>query len=286
MIRVRAFILYSQENEYNDCINSLKRQRGIHLTISEIAGLPNLEAHKTLYQRIMDESLDYDFAVKVDADMVFNYDLAILDSINCMMSRGKDHAVFLLEDYASRRKIYGMHFFTTNCKWELNYAEDLFVDPNPKTIHGMVMINSFPSPIAVHSPNPSLAQAWFYGFHRMKKFLQPDTQYYRIPSLLEQYLQIMAIIKHYKQSYNQALGYMLKGILAAGSTTEAWNKYTSKQEILEHIHIDQTREGVLTELSNSLLFTSPSIYLLSKIHPKKMFASVARVLSKRIFCIH
>lgn len=65
----------------------------------------------------------------------------------------------------------GMHMFSNRVKWTIS-KEALFVDPAPKREGEQLVCWDGPSPVAEHSPNPSIEEAFMFGYHRALKVLQ------------------------------------------------------------------------------------------------------------------
>ena len=67
----RVFIgtLYSGESEFDECKRLVELQKHPNITHESIENLPNREAHEALYARFMALSHDFDYFIKLDADM-------------------------------------------------------------------------------------------------------------------------------------------------------------------------------------------------------------------------
>ena len=68
--KVYVGVLYSGENEYGECLETIKAQTYSNFDLSVYEHLPKLEAHKALYHAFLDQKNVYDFLIKIDADMV------------------------------------------------------------------------------------------------------------------------------------------------------------------------------------------------------------------------
>lgn len=71
-LRVLVVTLFSGENEFEECSNSVRTQVGIRCDHKVIKNLPKHEAHQKLYKLFNDSRQSYDFMVKLDADMAFS----------------------------------------------------------------------------------------------------------------------------------------------------------------------------------------------------------------------
>ncbi|MDY0403004.1 hypothetical protein [Sulfurovum sp.] len=174
-IKVYIGTLYVGENEIEECKKSIKAQTFKNITHEIFSFLPNKEAHDTLYSRFMELQNDYDYFIKLDADMVLIRD-TIVDELVEIFQEDKDldHAVFSVHDWYSDSNIMGMHMFSNRVKWIISPKETLFVDRSPKRNGKRVTYSNSPAPVAYHSPNPSLEEAFMFGYHRALKVVQRD----------------------------------------------------------------------------------------------------------------
>lgn len=166
--------LFSGENELDQCIASVKAQthRSTHHEI--IKNLPNKEAHDTLYRRFMELSHQYDYFIKLDADMVFEDNGMIEKMIRCFtQSPDLDHAIFSVRDWYAQMNVFGLHMFSNRVTWPQS-KDHIFVDHHPDCPGIRKVFNHAPAPVAIHNPNPTLEFAWTFGQHRALKVVQRD----------------------------------------------------------------------------------------------------------------
>jgi hypothetical protein len=170
--RILIITLFSGESEFSACLSSINSQKYKNYSHAIIKNKPNFEAHQELYQMIMRSSKEYSIFIKIDADMVLCDD-SILTKIVTEFEKDKtlDHATFSVRDWASQKDIMGMHAYSAKVIWP-DSKERLFVDPNPVFPGTRRIYNGNPSPVAYHSPNPSLGQAYLLGYHRALKIVQ------------------------------------------------------------------------------------------------------------------
>jgi len=176
MIEKKVYIgtLYVGENEIEECKESIKKQTFQNITHEIFSYLPNKEAHDTLYSRFMELQNEYDYFIKLDADMVFKRE-TIVEELLIIFENTKnlDHAVFSVHDWYSDSDIMGMHIFSNRVSWSIS-EEALFVDPDPKRKGQKIVCWDAPAPVADHSPNPSIEEAYMFGYHRALKVVQRD----------------------------------------------------------------------------------------------------------------
>jgi hypothetical protein len=164
--------LFSGENELDQCIDSIKMQTYRNWDHRIFKYLGNKEAHDTLYSFFMDNKNVYDLFIKLDADMVFitPYELErIIELFN--KEENLDHIIMGVKDWYSSLNIEGLHIFSSRASWVKN-DEKLNVDTQPQIPGKMRIYVNHLSPIAYHSPNPSIEQAFQFGIHRTLKTFQ------------------------------------------------------------------------------------------------------------------
>ncbi len=173
-MRVLVGTLFSGENEFRQCKDSLQDQVFTNWDHVVYKNLPNKKAHETLYRKFMDEAENYDLFVKLDADMVFMSEQSLSKIVGTFQNyKHLDHALLGVKDWASNSIIDGLHIFSNRATWTKN-DENLFVDPSPKVPGKKFYTHNEPAPLVVHSPNPSKNQAFRFGYHRALKLLQTD----------------------------------------------------------------------------------------------------------------
>lgn len=166
--------LYVGENELEECKKSVQEQTHKNIKHEIFSFLPNKEAHETIYGKFMELRNEYDYFIKLDADMVLNRNTLLEELINYFeKNRNLDQAVFSLNDWYSNTIIMGMHMYSNRVSWgKINGS--LFVDPNPNIPGERKIEWNNPSPVADHSPNPSIIEAYMFGYHRALKIVQRD----------------------------------------------------------------------------------------------------------------
>ncbi|MGF1697558.1 hypothetical protein L4C54_18000 [Vibrio lamellibrachiae] len=169
--------LSSDENELDECIEVVsktieKYQYLVHIEHLIFRGLGRHEADTKVYNTIMENRAEYDYFVKLDADMKFNDDFII--KLDGYLKKNPDisHLVIPVFDYLSQHSIIGLHIFNNNAHWpSLETKSRIRVDPDPVLLCGRKVIdNVFFVDDIIHCYNPSETQAMYYGMHRGMKF--------------------------------------------------------------------------------------------------------------------
>ncbi len=172
--RPRALILtlYSGEQEFDRCCESIQAQDFGAAEHRVLRDLPNQQAHAELYAMIMRERENFDLFLKLDADMVLAHD-GVLTRIGRQFGAipNLDHLVLGVADWFTGRDIIGVHAFSNRVSWTFR-DDGLFVDPDP-CFSGRKIVIPHPRPVAVfHAPDPNSFQAFQFGVHRGMKACQ------------------------------------------------------------------------------------------------------------------
>lgn len=229
--KILIIMLYSGENEISESIESIKSQKYRHWEHRLISFRPNLEAHKEMQQLIMEKSSDFDLFIKLDADMVFCHENILENIVEIFASDPElDHAIFAVRDWSSGLNIQGLHVYSPRVKWD-DTADSLFVDPDPHITGRRKVYMGEPAPVAVHSPNPSMRQAFLYGYHRALKVVQRDREH---ASGYQAHFQFYLLAKVWDQFVQQKDGRRAAVLLGAEAVFCGGNKVlANKSTMLE-----------------------------------------------------
>ena len=172
MLRVLVGTLYSGEREYDTCLEALRNQRYMLHRHFVIEHLPEKAAHDQLYQRFMEHAHGYELFFKLDADMVLADENRLGAAVAIFEQQPHlDHAVFTVHDWMTDSTIVGLNMYRSRVQWAKRDGEP-FADAPPQITGQRRCIRRPPSPLALHSPDPSPAQAFHYGLHRGLKAFQ------------------------------------------------------------------------------------------------------------------
>lgn len=168
-MRILIVSLYSGENEFSDSVKSVDFQTFKDWKHVVFKNLPNKEAHEKLYNYFMESQSAYDLFIKLDADMVFTNKFALHKIIRIFEAEENlDHLILGVKDWYSSLPIEGLHIFSNRTTW-LKSSELLNVDTQPNFPGKRIKLVHTHDPIAYHSPNPSINQAYQFGVHRTLK---------------------------------------------------------------------------------------------------------------------
>lgn len=171
-MRLYIGTLHSNENEFWECVASIKRQTHSNFEHFVFSGLGNVEAHAALYGDFLARKDEFDLLIKIDADMVLTDD----DLFVKIEERFQDESLEMLSidvhDWYSDRLIGGMNTYRNTIQWQGDKGA-VFVDKvgiSGKRISDSKIL----APAALHCPNPSPFQAFHYGVHKAMKVIQPN----------------------------------------------------------------------------------------------------------------
>jgi len=172
---MRLFVgtLYTIENEFDECVASIKRQSYRNFQHFVFRNLPNKEAHDALYSAFMERASEFDLLIKVDADMVIEDKDLFARIVNKFYTLDslKDLEIAVY-DFFSDQLIWGMHAYRNTIRWQQT-DEVLFVDACPVKLSENIHDDFELAPAAIHSKNPGRFQSFHYGVHKAVKIMQP-----------------------------------------------------------------------------------------------------------------
>jgi hypothetical protein len=206
-MRLLVGTLYSAENEFAACCDSIRAQTHDNFEHVVIRDLPKREAHHALYGLFMSKADEYDLLVKIDADMVLvQRDFFRKVVARFTADRELDLLLVAVHDYFTDGLVTGVNIFRNTVRWNLG-EEDLFTDrihvegtvrKAEKDLHDL-------APAAWHCPDSGEFQAFHYGFHRGMKAVRGGKRW----SILR------AVLDHYRRNPEPRLALALLGADAA-----------------------------------------------------------------------
>jgi len=192
-MKVLVGILFSGENEFEQCLESLREQTFLTHEKFVLENLPNKIAHDTLYARFMENAKDFDFFLKLDADMVVQNEHSLQDMIYQFSPETGSLLAYVM-DCPSAINIPGIQMFRSDAKWQFS-DEKLDVDYSAQTKGKVRTIAN--ANVVFHMPNPSNYQLFCYGIHKALKAIQPG----RKPKIVEKGFVHMAILNGIARNY-------------------------------------------------------------------------------------
>ena len=210
-MRILVGTLYTIENEFTACVESINQQTHRAFEHFIIRDLPNKQAHDTLYRSFMTRADEFDLFMKIDADMVLIDDRffeKIIQRFQTQPNRpstgGMNALIVSVQDWFSDRLIEGLHTYRSRVRWEVN-DEQVFVDRASLAPDQIVYDKTDLAPAAQHCPDPSAFEAFHYGIHKGVK-VHAAMQRYRRATARFHMSNIESTWRHFERSGDQRLG--------------------------------------------------------------------------------
>jgi len=165
--------LYCGENEFDECIASIRRQTYKNFDHIVIQDLPELEAHYKLYKTFLDNKDRYGLLIKVDADVVLNSDALFSGIVEKFSSNPHLEVMNIgVDDFFTAEMIAaGIQVYRNTVRWD--FSKDTLFPDIPILDQDRYMYDKTElAPAAIHCKNPSPYQAFHYGVHRGLKSIQ------------------------------------------------------------------------------------------------------------------
>lgn len=156
--------LYSGEGDFEYCCKSVKSQ-DYPCEQFVISDTMEAKAHSVLYRTFKDS--DYDYLIKLDADMVFIDNNAVRQMVSIADEGGYDKVSFKVQDFFTNSKFFGVHLFSkrVNWKWKRFVSKNIKPDRLDTAKHVYLSKNA----LVYHCYHANIKQSFHYGFHRMHK---------------------------------------------------------------------------------------------------------------------
>lgn len=210
--RFLVLTLHCGENEIEACKDSVARQHAVSVDQIVFSDLGNIEAHHRLYNEIMTRAGEFDFFLKLDADMVFSRDTALSEVAQYFAARPRlDHLAVDVNDHFTGRCMPSVHTFSPSVKWNLSTNQALFVDPFPQIPGKRSTRPTDIAPFVEHAPNPHPFQAFHFGVHRALKSVQRNKFFKSVDRMKEQIGVLNDLEMHYNATERETLGLALLG---------------------------------------------------------------------------
>ena len=191
--KVLVITMFCGEPQYERCIASVKNQVGVECDHKLIENKPNVEAHRELYETINSSGNQYDYFVKLDADMEFSSDSALLEIID-LFDPTTDHLTIPVFDFFINDDMPAFHVFTSRVKFDTENMDKLYVDKIKTSYPGAKKSTTKSNKLVYHCFEPSKEQCIAFGIHRALKVCQKDRL---VPSLSASKYHYTTLLKVY-----------------------------------------------------------------------------------------
>lgn len=167
--RVCAGLIHVNEPTVDAARRGILRQEGVDVSLFEIAGRPQVEAHAALYRELDVRSDEVDAAVKVDGDMVIVEPRLFAAAVSLLESFPSVGVLSIgVDDWFSGERIDGMVIWRGGTRW-LDGPQAWRPDKVTTSAQHLERIVQFDRPMVLHGHNPTPHQAARYGLHRGMK---------------------------------------------------------------------------------------------------------------------
>lgn len=216
-MRILVGIMYCIENEFEQCKKAIQQQTHQDWELFTIEQLPNKPAHDLLYQTFMNRAEEFDFFIKVDADMVL-CESTFFEEVIAEMAKNPTATHFQIGvwDHFMNRMVKALHVYRNSVKWRKN-EDAYFVDMvHQETSKKYYLDKAGPlAPAADHCPNPSEFQSFHFGVHVVAKILQNDLATEFKISPIGFLKKMQAVILQYQEKKSNQHLYALLGLIWA-----------------------------------------------------------------------
>lgn len=169
MKRIFIGTAFSGENEFDDCVNAIKSQKGINISQHFIVtGMGVLEALSTLYEKWNECKNQNDYFVQIDSDTVLKSDTILRDVIALLETDTKKNYIqTYVHDHITDTNVWGLNLYAPTVIFP-KLRDRLFPDREPygKSKFEFSRIPDSLKVTADHCPNPNEKQAFHFGWHR------------------------------------------------------------------------------------------------------------------------
>ena len=155
---------YSGENEFDQCIKQIDAQKGVRIRHYIVFDKPILPAFEEMYSEWSEIKHEMDMFVQIDADVILNSDDCILSIYNTIKNTKYNVISYPLYDHFTNKNIWALNSYLPSIE---------FVTLKDKYKPDMEFKNAVRYPTTLnseikgeHSPNPSMIQAFHFGWHR------------------------------------------------------------------------------------------------------------------------
>lgn len=246
--KVLVGILYTDEQEFKQCLASIQMQVNVSIDYFVISGQKNLEAHDQLYKKFNESAGAFGWFLKMDADMVFRTPTALDTMLSYFHGNPElDRLTVDVFDWPSQMLIPGQQMYSNRVRWTGNRGGPASV----VDYHGIypgknIRVPTKPAPLADHMPNPSPFQAFAYGVHKAIKAIQPKGPRKEFDRALLHWTILNRIYVAYKYQSDIRRLYALVGanVVFRSQTPELFADYKSEKlrELFSEQVLQSSRE--------------------------------------------
>ena len=284
MKKILIGTLYSGENEYQECIDSVDCQLNAEVTHKRIEWLPKKEAHQKLFELFENNKKNYDYFVKLDADMKFSTPLSLHYLIS-KFTPDTDIISFSVRDFFTDGPMQSLNIFSNRCGFNFACNDELFTDNLPIEYDGKrkYLIDE-PNPNIYHAFNPSEFQSFIFGIHRSLKIVQNKSKKFRVANAYHQQKILNSTYVNYKRENDSRLYYAILGahLVLSGEISDSVLK--SKNDY-EDVFKKYKNTHVKDKILKTYFKSTPIISILKSVGFKKTTVGFLRYIIRKLIQI-
>jgi len=173
LTKILVGTLFSGENEYDACLEAIRKQSFQNFDHMLIENLPELEAHNKLYRAFIDHADEYELLIKVDADTV----LLSEDLFARIVEKFAENQwlevmnIGVLDFFTDEMIPAGIQIYRNTVRWDFS-KDTVFPDVPVMDPQRYLYDKTELAPAATHCQDPSVPQSFHYGVHRGLKSVQ------------------------------------------------------------------------------------------------------------------
>ena len=174
MYKVKILTCYCGEPFFNILTKKLKQQKNVIIDQHVIRNLSLADANSEIYSILVNTSVEYDFVIKLDADMCPKSHYSIFEACKIANEIGKPRLTLPVVDLYTKSPIFGIHFISNQVPYS-RYKKNIIPknDQWIKEIEGTSILHSKYT-LFYHGLLPSEEQIFRFGYQRGRKLKDAD----------------------------------------------------------------------------------------------------------------
>lgn len=244
--RVLVITMYCGEPQFQRCIESVIKQKLVLCEHKFIKNKPNVEAHRDLYEMINKFRGDYDFFVKLDADMEFSSEQALIKILS-FFEPDTDHLTIPVFDFFINEDMAALSVFSNRVFFDTVKMDNLYVDQLNINYPGVRKNENNSFQLVYHCYKPSKEQCIAFGVHRALKVCQHDRIVPSLPASRSHYNTLRKVYENLEHPHSEDVRYF--AIIGAVSvfTKKVTGIMEDKQIFMEKDFILNVEESIIDE---------------------------------------
>jgi hypothetical protein len=204
--KVLVITMYCGEPQFQRCIESVAKQKEVLCEHQFVKHKPNVEAHRELYEIINNSREDYDFFVKLDADMEFSSGQALIKILS-LLQLNTDHLTIPVFDFFINDDMPGLSVFSNRVFFDTANMDNLYVDRLNIAYPGVRQSENKSQQLVYHCYKPSKEQCVAFGVHRALKVCQSDRIVPRLSACKHHYATLRKVYENLECPHSKDIRY-------------------------------------------------------------------------------